>query len=611
MPTTLPPLGFQDYEPNMTLKQALSEQKELNKQNVPQISGLLGIPLDGDKRVEVPNRNAYVYVRLRNNTSEVIQAFNNQVSPSYNLPVLVERQGNRYVVVSVDTQRYENNWSSFSPFLPRHGNTHSFDLESGGGGDIVWVHSRQFMPLLALPSGSSGGPNVIISPYTLKNQDGTWRHIGNTGTQNLTLHNPSSPTGAIMALVYVDATTGNPGVLFGTGTVFPSYLTGTSQVYPYIPASNNPNWIPDVAVRLVTGTSVIVWDNMYDVRQWLHITPTGSSGGAGISSVNIQDEGAPAGTSTTFNFVGPGVDATVSGSVVRVSVPGVSGTSSFSGNPSSAVLTNVSGSLFTPTWLKWGGAPGAEYVEFGADKVGKESNAGKMGYEAFGQDFFAFVGAASGTATRKFKFFDDVYVDNDLFVNGGQQIVASKQVTNGDSHDHNGGDGAQVSHVGLASIGTNSHAQIDTHIASGTHVQNGNTHDHLGGDGGTIAYSSLGGAFTQDAGTYTPFLTGTTNVDSHAVSAPFTYMRLGNFVTVAGGITVDPTAAANTVIGMSIPIASNFTGNFDGTGNGASQLTNAVGNMQCDTTNDRMALTFQAPTTANMAWRVIFMYEIK
>lgn len=408
----------------MSLKQALTEQKELNEQSVPQISGLLGIPLDGTKRVEVPNRNAYVYVRLRNNTSEVIQAFNNQVSPSYNLPVLVERQGNRYVVVSVDTQRYDNNWASFSPFLPRHGNTHSFDLESGGGGDVVWVHSRQFMPLLALPSGSSGGPNVVIAPYTLKNQDGTWRYIGNTGTQNLTFYNPSSPTGAIMALVYVDATTGNPGVLFGTGTVFLNSLTGTSQVYPYIPASANPNWIPDVAVRLVTGTSVITWDNMYDVRQWLHITPTGSAGGAGISSVNIQDEGAPAGTATTFNFVGDNVHASVSGTVVRVFVtgtagaPGPAGTgTTFSGDPLSAVLTNATGALFTPAWLKWGTATN-EYLEFGADEVGKEANAGRIGYNVFNNGYFDMVGAGTGTSARWWRFFDHVKVEEDLVVGG-------------------------------------------------------------------------------------------------------------------------------------------------------------------------------------------------
>ena len=39
-------------------------------------------------------------------------------------------------------------------------------------------------------------------------------------------------------------------------------------------------------------------------------------------------------------------------------------------------------------------------------------------------------------------------------------------VTNGDSHDHSGGDGAQINHTTLSNIGTNTHAQIDTKIAA-------------------------------------------------------------------------------------------------------------------------------------------------
>jgi len=44
--------------------------------------------------------------------------------------------------------------------------------------------------------------------------------------------------------------------------------------------------------------------------------------------------------------------------------------------------------------------------------------------------------------------------------------VAAKGVTNGDSHDHNGGDGAQIDHVNLANKGTNTHNSIDAFLAS-------------------------------------------------------------------------------------------------------------------------------------------------
>lgn len=306
---------------NRRLKRSLLEQKQIVKPNVQQIPGLLGIPLDGEKRVEVSGRNSYVYVRLRSNTSEVIQAFNNQVASAYNLPVLVERQGNRYTVIGVDTQRYENNWNSFAPFLPRHGSTHSFDLDTGGGGDIVWVYPRQFTPLLIMPSGSAGGPNVIVNPYTLKMDDGTWKYVGNTGTANLTTHNPVSSTGAVLVLIYLDTITGNPNFVVGSGSVFLNSITGASHITPYIPSVTDPTWIPLGAVRLITGTNKISWDNIYDVRQFLHNTPTGTGGGGGGGGTTstIKENGGTLGTADTFDFVGNGIgDVSISGTTVRV-----------------------------------------------------------------------------------------------------------------------------------------------------------------------------------------------------------------------------------------------------------------------------------------------------
>ena len=43
---------------------------------------------------------------------------------------------------------------------------------------------------------------------------------------------------------------------------------------------------------------------------------------------------------------------------------------------------------------------------------------------------------------------------------------AAKGVTNGDNHDHSGGDGGQIDHTTCSNAGTNTHAAIDIHLAN-------------------------------------------------------------------------------------------------------------------------------------------------
>jgi hypothetical protein len=300
-------------------------------------SGLLGIPLNGVRTVEVPNRNGYVYVRLRDSQSELIQAFNDKVSPVYDLPVLVKHDKAKYIVIGRDTDRYQD-WGSFSAYLPRHGNTHSFNRDVSSGGDIVWVYGQQFMPMLATPSGTYGANNVLVNGNIYLKTDGSWRYDGETGTANLLGSKPTG-SGAVMVLVYQNKDTG----AFGTtaGSNFDATITGSAGVASYIPTLVDPDYQPIVAVRLVSGTSSIGWDNMYDVRQFFGTRgstgdagpagPTGTPGpagatgpqgpaGAGNPGLMIWNEGVPLNTGTVMNFVGDGVDATISGSVAQISI---------------------------------------------------------------------------------------------------------------------------------------------------------------------------------------------------------------------------------------------------------------------------------------------------
>lgn len=282
-----------------SLRQAFS-QLDISKKDKDQlIPALLGFMIQGRETVEVPARPGYVYARIRSNTNELLQVFNDKVSPVYDLPVLLIRDPNnptRYKVDGRDIGRYDN-WGSSSSYLPRHANTHSFSPETGGGGDIVWVYGKQFMPLAVVPSGSYGAANVLVSQSSVF-LSSEWKYVGNTGTSSLVSYKPTGSF-ARMVLVYLNEY-GNPGLSAGS-TYFDATYTGTSQVLGYIP--NTPaNSTALAGIRLVSGTSVILWDNIYDLRPFM----IGSDGSTALLGHTIQDDGVSQTTRTNLNFVGNG-----------------------------------------------------------------------------------------------------------------------------------------------------------------------------------------------------------------------------------------------------------------------------------------------------------------
>lgn len=380
-----------------------------------EFSGLLGIGIGGRRRVEVPNRNGFVYVRLRNNTNELIQAFNEKVSPVFGLPVIVKWEVNRYVVLGRDSNRYASNWGSYSAFLPRHGPQHSLNFESGQGGDVTWVYSRQFMPMASIPSGTDGGSVVYVPPHVYRNPiDASWNYVGDQFSPDLTAGRPTGSF-ARMFLLYWDLNDTSLHVL--TGSYFDPIYTGTNAILPYVPSIYGNNQIPLSAIRVVSGTVSIGWDNIYDVRQFSTTTPPSFAGGFGV-----WDEGIPIGTGTILNFVGPNVDASISGSVVRVFVTGSTGGGGVStGATGSIVVVDYSGNVSTTQpWLKWGTNPsnGNEFVDFGADVSGKETNAGRIGYQTFTSNKLDIVGAGTGVGLRNVQVFDNLYVGTATYLQG-------------------------------------------------------------------------------------------------------------------------------------------------------------------------------------------------
>lgn len=161
-------------------------------------------------------------------------------------------------------------------------------------------------------------------------------------------------------------------------------------------------------------------------------------------------------------------------------------------------------------------------------------------------------GALSGTSIKD----EDTMTSNsDTAVPTQQSVKAytdatfapiAKGVTNGDSHDHSGGDGAQINHTTLSNIGTNTHSQIDTHIAN-----------------------------TSNPHSVTASQVGLGNVTNNAQ-----YYAGGTDVAVTDGGTGSSTAAgARTNLGITLPQITINTSQFDTTSATLADITGLTANV--------------------------------
>ena len=114
-----------------------------------------------------------------------------------------------------------------------------------------------------------------------------------------------------------------------------------------------------------------------------------------------------------------------------------------------------------------------------------------------------------------------------------------------------------------------------------------------------------------DAGRYTPTLTNGANV---AASTEFEcgWFRVGNTVTVSGLVNIDVTlTATSTVLGMSLPIPSDFTGGGQLSGVGFCQAIAGLGlGINAETTANEANLQFISSDIANQTFRFIFSYQV-
>ena len=114
------------------------------------------------------------------------------------------------------------------------------------------------------------------------------------------------------------------------------------------------------------------------------------------------------------------------------------------------------------------------------------------------------------------------------------------------------------------------------------------------------------------SGSYTPTLTNVANAATLSALA-LQYSRVGSVVTVSGKFDAAPTTAnIITKVGISLPVASNFTVGQQLGGTCASDGGTSVraGRVSADATNDRAELQYYPETTSSVGIYCTFTYQV-
>jgi hypothetical protein len=114
------------------------------------------------------------------------------------------------------------------------------------------------------------------------------------------------------------------------------------------------------------------------------------------------------------------------------------------------------------------------------------------------------------------------------------------------------------------------------------------------------------------SGTYTPVLTAVANV-SASTAYVCQYSRVGSMVFVSGRADIDPTLIpVATQLGVSLPVASNFSSVNQCGGTGVStEISGQASAIYADSANDRAQLEFTAIDPVNRAMYFTFSYLIQ
>jgi hypothetical protein len=240
------------------------------------IPGLLGAYIGAVWMVSVPGRPSFVYVRVHGNNSEVIEAFNDTVSPILNLAVVLTRDEltpNYYRILRRDVAKYQD-W--YTPQIGYHATQHEFGGTGSMGADIVWIQKQQFVPLEVRPMSVSGSTYQCFVDADYYQWNAGYQFFSGGATPDLAFLRPGGQLQGLFLGVYMNGNTDS--LMYITGTQF-SVSPWPDNYRSYIPAVPTSVGIPLAGILLTHEMTGINWSQICDIRPIL--------GNGGITGSNI------------------------------------------------------------------------------------------------------------------------------------------------------------------------------------------------------------------------------------------------------------------------------------------------------------------------------------
>ena len=243
---------------------------------------------DAQGTLHVAGRPGWFHVRIGSDKIAA-QAFNARVGDYVDYPVIVgytAEQPNLFQVISARfVYAGADTGDDLLPQVPAHHRTHEFRRDGSGGGDTVWVQKQQMLPLQAAPTSLVSTMQVNIAADWYAWQDG-WQYFAGATSADLSGYVPTGAAQAKFVLISVDGATNT--LQYTEGDLF-STLLPPANLDDQLPAAPSGS-VPVVAVYLLSTTTKLDWDNLYDIR--LFNQPVG---GSVLPAVHDHSEGAQGG----------------------------------------------------------------------------------------------------------------------------------------------------------------------------------------------------------------------------------------------------------------------------------------------------------------------------